>query len=312
MSEVPGRSCPLAYRYGAAALATAPAVSAETLYVVGGLYGNPFALDAVEAMAAQEKSKTTLCFNGDFNWFNVDEPAFVSINQRVLAHNAIAGNVEFELCSALTDTGCGCAYPENIDQNVVERSNRIHARLKLTAKKFPKLLVGLASLPLFARFSVGETKIGVVHGDANSLSGWLFDAVELDRETNRDTIIHAFSAANVNLFASTHTCFPAIRRFQLQEGTGIVANNGAAGMPNFQAQRTGLLTRISIYPTPNVSIYGLKQSGVYIDVIPICYDQLRWREAFLRNWPEGSDAHTSYWERIEDGPDHQFNQAYPP
>ena len=312
MSEVPGRSCPLAYRYGAAALAAAPAISAETLYVVGGLYGNPFALDAVEAMAAQEKSKTTLCFNGDFNWFNVDEPAFVSINQRVLAHHAITGNVEFELCSALMDTGCGCAYPENIDQSVVERSNRIHARLKLTAQKFPKLLAGLSSLPMFARFSVGETKIGVVHGDANSLSGWLFDAVELDRETNRDTIIHAFSAANVNLFASTHTCFPAIRRFQLQEGTGIVANNGAAGMPNFQAQRTGLLTRISIYPTPNVSIYGLKQSGVYIDVIPICYDQLRWREAFLRNWPEGSDAHTSYWERIEDGPDHQFNQAYPP
>ena len=91
----PGRSCPLAYRYGAAALARAPALSVQTLYVVGGLYGNSLALDAVEVLAAQEKSKPTICFNGDFNWFNVDDPGFVSINQRVLAYHAIAGNVEF-------------------------------------------------------------------------------------------------------------------------------------------------------------------------------------------------------------------------
>ena len=312
MSEVPGRSCPLAYRYGAAALAAAPAVSAETLYVVGGLYGNPFALDAVEAMAAQEKSEPTICFNGDFNWFNVDEPAFLSINQWVLAHHAIAGNVEFELCSAMMDAGCGCAYPENVDQSLVERSNRIHARLKLTAQKFPEILVSLSSLPLFARFSVGEAQIGVVHGDANSLSGWLFDAVELDMDANRDTIIQAFSAANVSIFASTHTCLPATRRFQLKDGIGVVANNGAAGMPNIQGQRTGLLTRISVYPSSHVTVHSVKHGGVYIDAIAICYDHVRWREAFLRNWPEGSDAHTSYWKRIEDGPSHQVNQAHAP
>jgi hypothetical protein len=42
-----GRSCPLAYRYQPEALAQPAALEADTLYVVGGLYGNPAALAAV-------------------------------------------------------------------------------------------------------------------------------------------------------------------------------------------------------------------------------------------------------------------------
>ena len=310
MSEVAGRSCPLAYRYGATALAAASTTSTETLYVVGGLYGNTFALDAVEAMATQEATGPIICFNGDFNWFNVDAPAFLSINRRVLAHRAIAGNVEFELCTALADAGCGCAYPESVDQALVERSNRIHSRLKQTAHQFPNVLENLSSLPLFARFSVGTAQVGVVHGDANSLAGWLFDVVELDKMVNRKTIIQAFIDARVNVFASTHTCLPATRSFQLSDGIGVIANNGAAGMPNFQGQQFGLLTRISVYPSPHVSMYGLRQDDVHIDTLPIFYNDVSWREAFLLNWPEGSDAHTSYWDRIENGPKHKVTQGY--
>ncbi|QJC55588.1 hypothetical protein HC248_00869 [Polaromonas vacuolata] len=311
-NENPGRSCPLAYRYGAAALATAPIVSAQTLYVVGGLYGNAQALDAVDILAAQEKSKPTICFNGDFNWFNVDEPGFASINQRVLAHHAIAGNVEFELSTAMTDAGCGCAYPDNVDDSLVERSNRIHTRLKLTAQMFPEILRRLSSLPMFARYSVGDAQIAVVHGDANSLSGWSFDAAELDKSANRASIVQAFAAAKVDIFASTHTCLPSTRRFDLAHGMGIVANNGAAGMPNFQGQHAGLLTRISIHPCPHARVYGVKQAEVYIDTISIDYDTSSWSEAFLRNWPQGSDAHVSYWARIQDGPSYQVSQAFKP
>ncbi len=72
MSELAGRVCPLHYRYGARAIATAPLASAQTLYVIGGLYGNLQALDAIEALALQEPGPVTLCFNGDFNWFNCD------------------------------------------------------------------------------------------------------------------------------------------------------------------------------------------------------------------------------------------------
>ena len=53
MSDLPGRTCPIRYRYGAQALASAPTRVAQTLYVVGGLYGNLQALDALEALAAR-------------------------------------------------------------------------------------------------------------------------------------------------------------------------------------------------------------------------------------------------------------------
>ena len=83
-------------------------------------------------MAGAEAGPVTLCFNGDFNWFNVDDAGFRAINERVLRHDAILGNVEAELDSDSDAAGCGCAYPESVDQCVVERSNRIHARLKRT------------------------------------------------------------------------------------------------------------------------------------------------------------------------------------
>lgn len=135
-----GRSCPVRYRYGAAAIARAPLKPTETLYVIGGLYGNLPALDAIEAMCASERGAVTLCFNGDFNWFNVDDAGFRAINARVLQHDAILGNVEAELQADADAAGCGCAYPDEVDAATVERSNRIHARLKQTAAHHPDVL----------------------------------------------------------------------------------------------------------------------------------------------------------------------------
>ncbi len=64
----PGRSCPLHYRYTPEALAREPDLRAATLYVIGGLYGNWPALEAITALAEQERDPVTLVFNGDFNW----------------------------------------------------------------------------------------------------------------------------------------------------------------------------------------------------------------------------------------------------
>ncbi len=182
MREVntPGRVCPLRYRYGPRAIANAPERAAETLYVIGGLYGNPQALAAVEAMARAERGPVTLCFNGDFNWFNVDASGFRAINESVLRHDAILGNVEAELGAAGDAAGCGCAYPDSVPAAVVERSNQIHAKLKRTAARHPDLLARLDALPMVARYRVAGTRVGVVHGDADSLAGWRFDIDALD------------------------------------------------------------------------------------------------------------------------------------
>src|SRR6185436_2961542 len=130
----PGRKCPLSYRYGPAALARTADFEAETLYAVGGLYGNPLALRSVLELADAEPGRVTLVFNGDFNWFNVDAAGFASINEAVLAHRALRGNVETELANAQGGADCGCGYPDSVGDAEVARSNEIMARLHEAAR----------------------------------------------------------------------------------------------------------------------------------------------------------------------------------
>lgn len=52
------------------------------------------------------------------------------------------------------------------------------------------------------------------------------------------------------------------------------------------------------------------QAGaLYVEAIPIEYDAVVWREAFLAQWPEGSDAYASYWRRITHGPRYEMAVA---
>jgi len=308
---MPGRACPLDYRYGPAAIAAAPAFEAETLYVVGGLYGNRAALDEIERMAACEPGQMTILFNGDFNWFNAGDGGFAEINRRVLAHRATAGNVEAELVRADTDAGCGCAYPETVDQAVVERSNAIHARLRETARRHPVIVDRLAALPRFARCRVGNATVGIVHGDAESLAGWGFDIAALDRPGAADTLAAQLRAAAVDVFACSHTCLPAFRELPLGRGIGLIANNGAAGMPNFRGACLGVITRISQHPASRRPLYGTRAAGTHVDALAVHYDGARFAADFLADWPAGSPAHLSYWPRIVDGPQHDIARAAP-
>lgn len=297
-AETAGRTCPLRYRYGAQAIAKAPPRSTETLYVIGGLYGNLPALEMIEQMAASEAGPVTLCFNGDFNWFNVDDEGFRAINQRVLCHQAILGNVEAELSSDGDEAGCGCAYPEQVDAAVVERSNRIHARLKATARRNADLTQHLTALPMFARFEIGRCRVGVVHGDADSLAGWKFGVDEIDQSHNETWLRSAFDSAQVDVFSSTHTCEPLLKSLARGAQQAVVINNGAAGMPNVGGKFPGLITRIALTPSPFSAAYGTCVADAHVDAIPVAYDQDRWIGMFLANWPAQSDAYLSYFRRI--------------
>ena len=299
MTDTPGRTCPIRYRYGAEAIAAAPEVAAQTLYVVGGLYGNVAALDEIERMAQAESGPVTICFNGDFNWFNVDAPGFAEINRRVLQHHAILGNVEAELGADADEAGCGCAYPDSVDAAIVERSNRIHARLKAQAAQHPAIVKQLAQLAMFRRYRVGSYHIGIVHGDADSLAGWRFDPAEMAAAKYRDWLEGAFARAQVEVFASSHTCAAG-----MQAGAaGLVINNGAAGMANAPTAGAGLITRISLQASPHAAVHGQilhsQEQPLWVEALAVNYDALAWRSAFLRNWPAGSDAYLSYFSRIQ-------------
>ena len=89
------------------------------LFVVGGLYGNPFAFSAVEDLVSREASSSVkVVFNGDFNFFNTNMEDFVALNSAISSrHLAIAGNVELEISADhMGSQGCGCGYPTYVSQ----------------------------------------------------------------------------------------------------------------------------------------------------------------------------------------------------
>ena len=304
----PGRSCPLHYRYAPTSFARDAEAECETLYVVGGLYGNESALSSVLELFDRESGHKRLVFNGDFNWFNVAPASFESINRRVLGFDALRGNVETELGAtdpSDDDAGCGCAYPSWVDGDVVDRSNRIMRRLRATAAQFPELTQRLTALPTTRRVDVGSLRVAIVHGDAESLAGWGFAQESLQDRAHRQRVRAWFEAAQVDVFASSHTCAPVFHALPMAGRTlaPLVLNNGAAGMPNFSNDMAGLLTRISVRPfRGDQRRYGDVRGTVHLDAIAIEIDSPTWQQRFLQQWPPGSDAHVSYWQRISNGP----------
>ena len=305
-----GRVCPLDYTYPPSALARAPDFAAETLYVVGGLYGNLVALSAVEVLAANEPTPVTQVFNGDFHWFDAEPDWFLRVERGVAPHRALRGNVETELGRAADiGAGCGCAYPERVSDDVVTRSNEILSLLRAAAPAMAR--ARLTELPMHLVAQVGALRIGIVHGDAAALAGWHFAHDELDNTKRRAWLADVHSAARVDVFASTHTCLAALRDFSLASGQLTVINNGAAGMPNFSGSTFGVVTRIATTLSPHKTLYGLKRDGVYIDALAVHYDQSAFLDRFRKRWPPGSAAHASYYGRISDGPDYTVTQASP-
>ena len=301
----PGRSCPLHYRYDVRVFAQAPSLQAETLYVVGGLYGNMEAWRAVEPMFLQEPaSNKRLVLNGDFHWFDVDPMLFAQVEAATSAHHCLRGNVETELALPSADAGCGCAYPDAVDEGTVERSNRILRRLRGVAQNNAMAIQRLAALPMHTTAQVGALRLGLVHGDAESLAGWGFDPARMADADHQATLAAWFAQSEVDVFASSHTCTAGLKRLEVMGREHVVINNGAAGMPCFAGQRYGVISRIAVTSAPPHlhRLYGTQLGDVHIDAIAVPYDADAWDNTFLFMWPQGSDAHRSYWPRIAQGP----------
>jgi len=306
--ERAGRMCPADYRYPPSVFDRQPELTTDVIYVVGGLYGNLAALDAVERLAAQERA--TVVFNGDFHWLDAEPSWFAEVARRVARHQAIRGNVETEIARRNDiGAGCGCAYPASVGEDAVRRSNEILTDLRCTAEALPGTAARLAALPMHLVAQVGGLRIGIVHGDATGLAGWSFAHDALGDPAAPAVLNAVCRAAHVDVFASTHTCLAALRDFHLRAGRLTIINNGAAGMPNFSGTGFGLLSRIATTPSPHRPLYGLTRDGVHIDAIPIAYDGDAFLSRFLARWPAGSAAHASYAERITSGPAYEIAQA---
>ena len=302
MDKIPGRNCPLPYRHAPDAFHGAAALAADTLWIAGGLYGNRFALQALlEAFDAEPGAKA-LVFNGDFHWFDAEPAEFELIDGTVLGFHALRGNVETEIAAPADGAGCGCAYPEWVGDATVEHSNAIIERLRTAARASGRDLARLSALPIHIVAKVGGERIGIVHGDAESLAGWNFSREMLRTPQGAAAAERALVRSGVKVFASSHSCLPVLKSFP---GGRAIINNGAAGMPNFRGERYGIATRISVRPA-RTSRYGARLGGLHVDAVALAYDFAAWEKRFLELWPEGSDAHRSYFARIRQGPDFEL------
>jgi hypothetical protein len=320
-----GRSCPLAYWYQPEALAEAAQLEADTLHVVGGLYGNPAALAAVLERGQQEPGgPATIVFNGDFHWLDVEPDDFRTISETVLAHHAIKGNVEAELASEDETAGCGCAYPDYVDDDVVDRSNQIITRLRATAGQFPEVVGRLGELPRHLTASVGGQRVGILHGDPESLAGWrlALEAMEpgdqdvrrrvgwRGRPTTTADLLDWFGRAEVSVFASTHTGLPFAQVIADGRQGRLVINNGSAGLACFADTTYGVITRLSgDQRVPADSLYGTSVGPLRCDALPVRFDHAAWSAGFLAQWPPGSPGHRSYLGRITGATDLRLEQA---
>jgi hypothetical protein len=298
MHDAPGRTCPLSYRYAPSAFAGAPALTADTLWIAGGLYGNRYALRALLEAYDAETGDKALVFNGDFHWFDAEAAEFELIDETVAGFRSMRGNVETEIAAPADGAGCGCAYPGWVDEATVEHSNVIIERLRAAALASGRDLARLAALPMTLVAAVGGERIGIVHGDAGSLAGWSFSQEVLSTLEGHAAAERQFARTGVRVFASSHTCLPVLKSFP---GDRALINNGAAGMPNFRGERHGIATRISVRP-PVDALYGTRCGSLFVDAMALRYDPAAWEKRFLELWPAGSDAHRSYFERIVSGP----------
>ncbi|WP_221898932.1 arsenosugar biosynthesis radical SAM (seleno)protein ArsS [Gordonibacter massiliensis (ex Traore et al. 2017)] len=300
-----GRVCPVDYRLPPDAFAGEPECACDVLYVVGGLYGNPFALDAVDALAAAEQGDVRVVLNGDMHWFDKTAENFAALERRAARYTPLVGNVEAELRrQADVGVGCGCAYPDCTGDDAVSRSNRIHKKLSEAVDVHPELKELLVGRPATATVGVAGRKVAVAHGDEQLIGGWACSRESLQDVLRQDELDRWMAANSVDVLATTHTCAPAA----LALARGLVVNNGAAGLPNFAGQRFGLVVRVATTPHAD-ALFGAERDGLYVECVPLRYDHDAYLAWFDELWPATSPAAVSYRSRIVEGADDHVEDA---
>ena len=73
----------------------------------------------------------------DQHQYKLAAQLFDEVERRVSPHPALRGNVETEIASEDSGAGCGCAYPLDVSDDDVSRSNAILERLRQTAWRTP-------------------------------------------------------------------------------------------------------------------------------------------------------------------------------
>lgn len=288
-----GRNCSLEYILRKDWTKKIKKLKAEVVYIVGGLYGNSYALEIINKMAQDENAKVV--FNGDMHWFDVEKKDFLKVEELSKDSIKLLGNVEFELLNDTSSLGCGCNYPEDVSDGVVERSNIIHNMMKENIKG-DDILNNIKERSKTLVLDFLGKKIAITHGDEKSMSGWECSNDNLKLESRKKELDRWFEENNIDILATTHTCLPVV----YDNGKNTVINNGAAGMANIQGQTFGLITRIA-KSNHEKAIYSEFRDGLYIELVKVDFDIEKFKLWFEEIWPDDSSASISYKSRIING-----------
>ena len=288
-----GRNCSLEYILQKDWAKKSKKLEEEVIYIVGGLYGNRYALEIINKMAHDENAK--IVFNGDMHWFDIEKEDFLKIEELSKDSIKLLGNVEFELLNNTSSLGCGCNYPEDVSDGVVERSNIIHNMMKGNIKD-DQILNDIKERSKTLVLDIFGKKIAITHGDEKSMSGWKCSNENLKLGSRKKELDNWFKENDIDILATTHTCLPVV----YYNGRNIVINNGAAGMANIQGETFGLFTRIA-KNSHKKTIYSEYRDGLYVELVKVDFDIEKFKLWFEKVWPDDSPASISYKNRIING-----------
>ena len=214
------------------------------LAVCGGVYANPWALEAFAADARARGAERLLCL-GDLGGFGA---ACDAVWPRLVEHGieCIAGN--YDVAIGRGDPDCGCGYTDPRDNHfaqVMYDYTREHTS--------PEFAAWMRALPAELRETIGGVDVHAVHGSPLAVNDFLWESLAHDELALR------VGASGADVLLCTHTGIPWQREC---EGT-LVVNAGTIGRPANDGRREGW--------------YALVELGggrARAELIPLAYD---WR-----------------------------------
>jgi len=184
------------------------------LITFGGPLGNIDALKALlqEAHALNVAPENMIC-TGDVATYCADPaPCVQTLREAVV--NVVMGNCEESLAVDAEDCGCNF-FPGSTCDRLADAWYQF-TRDRITAKD----RAWMAALPRRLRFTMGGTRIAVIHGGARQINRYLF-------ASDRRALAEEMDTLDTDVVIAGHSGLP----FTTDIGDGLWHNPGALGLP---------------------------------------------------------------------------------
>jgi diadenosine tetraphosphatase ApaH/serine/threonine PP2A family protein phosphatase/pyruvate-formate lyase-activating enzyme len=212
------------------------------LAVCGGVYANPFALEAMLEDAAARGCDRIFCL-GDLGGFGADCDAVWPL---LLRHGVecIAGNYDVAIGRGDEDCGCGYADPrDNEFAQVIYDYTREHTS--------PEFAAWMRELPAEHREQIAGLDVHMVHGSPLAINDFMWESLDDDELRVR------LDSTDADVLLCTHTGLPWKRRLDGR----LVVNVGAIGRPANDGRREVWY-----------AVLDLRDGHASAELVPVAYD----------------------------------------